>query len=125
MKKPDNAKERNLVKGALRRVFSRSELRRLAIQSSTIDYIDPERPRVKKWSKCSQCGKNTPTYQLECDHLEPIVPVNTTLENMSWDDVVERIWCSVDNLRAVCKDCHKKKTKLENRERRLNKKAEK
>lgn len=118
MQKPNNAKERGLIKGAIRRVFSRSELRREVIALSRIDYTDPERPRVTKWSRCSECLKPIPTYLLECDHIEPLVPLDKKLEDMTWDEVVERAWCDIANLRPVCKPCHKLKSKLENAERR-------
>lgn len=106
-------KERNLVKGALRRVFSRSELRQQAIAASRIQHSDPERPRVKKWSMCPLCEKPTPSYLMQVDHVEPIVPVNKTLEEMSWDEVVKRIWCDAGNLLAVCIPCHLLKSKQE------------
>lgn len=110
-------KERNLVKGALRRVFSRSDLRRQALAASVIPHTDPARPRVTKWSRCSDCQQPTPSYLIEIDHVQPIVPVHSSLQEMTWDDLVERLWCDPSNLRPVCKPCHKIKTKLEAKER--------
>lgn len=115
-------KERGLLKGAIRRVFSRSDLRRQAIEAVTIEHSDPKRPRVKKWGHCSTCGEVVPRYLLEVDHLEPVVPLDKTLESMSWDNLVERLWCDVKGLAAVCKLCHSSKTKAENAIRRSNKK---
>lgn len=126
LKKPDNNKERNLLKGSLRRLFSRSDIRRSVIDDSRITgYHNLDRPRVTKWSYCSDCNKNVPTYLMECDHIEPIIKIGEALENLSWDTVIERIWCAKDNLRAVCKDCHKIKSKKENAERRRLKKEAK
>lgn len=125
MKQPSNAKERNLLKGAIRRVFSRSELRRLVIDSSRIDYTDASRPRVKKWSFCPECKKEIPTYLMEVDHVNPIIRPGESLEELSWDTLVERVWCEFNNLKAICKDCHKIKTKAENAERRRLKKESK
>lgn len=119
MKKPDNAKERNLLKGAIRRVFSRSELRRKVLDASVINsYSDPTRPRVTKWCKCSGCGKMEPKYLMQVDHTEPLIPVNKSLEEMSWDEVINNTWCAEANLKPICKPCHKLKTKAENKERR-------
>lgn len=123
MKKPDNPKERNLIKGAIRRVFSRSDLRKKALQKSVVSHYDETRKRVTKWSKCPDCQQFTPTYQMEVDHVEPIIGLDESLEDLTWDVIVDRIWCSEDNLRAICKPCHKRKTKLENSERRKNKKV--
>lgn len=118
MKKPENAKERNLIKGAIRRVFSRSDLRKEVINNSRIEWYDPARPRVTKWSRCSDCQQATATYQMEVDHIVPLVPLGKKLEEMSWDEVVNRIWCDIVNLQPVCKPCHKAKSKVENAERR-------
>lgn len=123
MKNPPNAKERGLLKGAIRRVFSRSELRRQALELNSINHSDTTRPRVKKWVFCSYCGEIFPKYLAQVDHYEPLVPVDKALEDMSWDDVINRQWCDIMNLKPSCKDCHKEKTKEENKKRRLNKKA--
>lgn len=118
MKKPTNPKERNLIKGAIRRVFSRSDLRREALQRASIVHSDPLRPRVTKWVFCANCGVIFPSYLAQVDHILPLVPVNRTLNEMSWDEVVDRAWCDVDNLAVLDKDCHKLKSKEENQERR-------
>lgn len=116
-------KEKNLIKGALRRIFSRSDLRRKAVDNSTIPgYSDNTRPRVKKWSLCPECSTHTPTYQMEVDHISPIIQVQETLDMLDMIQLVDRIWCSLSNLIAICKPCHKIKTKLENKQRRLFKK---
>ena len=123
MKNPNMTnKERGLLKGAARRVFSRSELRRAALELSKINFSDPNRPRVKKWSRCPECNKNTPTYKMEVDHISPVIFYDQTLEDMSWDLLIDRIWCNIDNLRAICSDCHKIKT---SNERKLRKKRTK
>lgn len=116
------AKERNLLKGAIRRVFARSEIRRAVIAISVVNITFENRPRVKRWSLCPSCTKYIPTYQMVVDHIEPLVPISTSLEDMSWDTVVDRTWCEQNNLMAICKDCHKIKTKLENKERKRSKK---
>lgn len=118
-----SAKERGLLKGAIRRVFSRSDLRKQAIAIAKVDYTDPNRPRVKKWGRCAVCKELTPAYLLEIDHMVPIVPLDSSLEQMSWDDLVNRVWCPLDSLQAICKPCHKIKSSLENKQRRAAKKA--
>ncbi len=122
MQNPPNKKEKQLVKGAIRRVFSRSELRKLVMEQSKITYTDPNRPRVKKWSKCPECKQLTPTYLMEVDHILPVVGLSEKLEDLSWDTLIDRVWCSIDNLKAICKVCHKIKSKAEQKERRRLKK---
>lgn len=113
------AKERNLLKGAVRRVFSRSDLRRAVLEAATIQHFDLSRPRVKKWIQCAVCKQPSARYEAQVDHIDPIVPLHLTLEGMSWDTVVDRTWCEENNLQAICEDpCHKQKTKLEREARK-------
>jgi 5-methylcytosine-specific restriction endonuclease McrA len=124
LKKPDSKKERNLVKGAIRRVFSRSELRKRILDAAVVkDYSDPSRKRVTRWGKCAECGKLEPAYLLEIDHKEPIIPVGQTLDDMDWDEIIDSIWCDERKLQALCSECHYRKTKTENSERRRIKKV--
>jgi 5-methylcytosine-specific restriction endonuclease McrA len=119
------AKERNLIKGAIRRVFSRSELRRTIVEEARISHYDPDRPRVTKWGKCQKCLTPTALYQMEVDHNEPIIPVDKSLEMMTWDEIINRIFCDKQNLTALCKPCHSVKTKLENKQRAVARKERK
>lgn len=123
MTKPSNPKERNLVKGAIMRVFSRSELRRAVLDTADIQHLDPTRPRVKKWSLCRSCLTPTPKYLMQVDHVEPKVPLNKSLEEMTWDEVVDNTWCDITNLNPICIACHKIKSKLETQIRKRNKDA--
>lgn len=108
-----SVKERGLIKGALRRVFSRSDLRRQAIELSVVQHIDPNRLRVKKWSICPMCKRYIPTYKMQVDHVLPVIGIHETLEAMSWDLLVDRLWCDPKNLLAICEEDHKEKTRQE------------
>ena len=66
-------KERGLIKGALRRVFSRSELRQKIVSASLIDHSDPKRTRVKNWCVCNLCKQPTPKSYVAVDHIVPII----------------------------------------------------
>lgn len=126
MKKPVSPKERGLLKGAIRRVFSRSELRRQILDRALVkDYHDPSRKRVTRWCKCPGCKQMIPAYLMEVDHDDPIIPAGKTLEDMEWTEVIDRVWCDERNLVALCKNCHKAKTRIENAERRKLKKEKK
>lgn len=122
MNKRITPKERGLIKGALRRVFSRSDLRRKVLDASEIKHFDSSRPRVKKWSCCSSCSKIAPKYLMEVDHKLPVVPVTSAFSEMTLDELADRIWCLEDNLWAICESCHDLKSASENKERRKNKK---
>ncbi len=120
-----SAKERGLIKGALRRVFSRSDLRRATIDASRVEHSDPDRPRVKKWSRCPVCNQFIPTYLMEADHEDPIVPIDSSLEDMTASELVDRMWCDPKNLVAKCKNCHHTKSKCEQKARKQNKDGKK
>lgn len=126
MKNPRvTVKEKGLIKGALRRVFSRSELRKAVLDSSIVMYSDPERKRVKKWSRCNVCKLLHPTYQMEVDHLVPVVGFNEISIELTADTLIDRIWCEQNNLQVLCDPCHNLKTKTENKLRREFKKGNK
>ena len=118
-------KEQNLIKGAIRRVFSRSEIRRKIVELTVVQHTDDSRKRVKNWCKCPVCKQFIPKSYMQVDHVIPIVGITETLDDLSWDTVIDRIWCEENNLMAICKDCHKQKTKEENKQRRKAKKESK
>ncbi len=112
MNKPANSKERNLIKGAIRRVFSRSELRRQALAPYRIQH-QQEGKRTENWLWCPSCGVIYPAWQAEVDHIDPVIPIGHTLEDLTWDELIDRLWCELDNLQPLCSSCHKEKSKVE------------
>lgn len=119
-------KEWNLVKGALRRVFSRSELRRKVVDKTIVKgHVDDSRKRVKTWCKCSGCGAFTPKSYMEVDHRLPVVPLDKSLMDMSLEELVNNLWCDENNLAAICETCHDEKTKQEAKIRASNRKKRK
>ncbi len=120
------AKERGLLKGAFRRVFGRSELRRKIIDNNIITgYSNPKRKQVKFWVKCAECGEPEAKSNVQVDHIEPVVPIDSSFDQMSLDELADRMWCKESLLQLLCKPCHKVKTKAENKERRQLKKGKK
>lgn len=116
-------KEQSLLKGAMRRVFGRSDLRRKVIDSYIVQgYSDPKRKKVKYWIKCQECGTMEAKSNIQLDHLEPVIPIDRSFEDMSLDEVADRMWCEEKNFSPKCHECHHKKTGLENKERRRLKK---
>ena len=115
-------KERALIKGALRRVFSRSELRRRVLNAYAIEHQDTNRPRVSAWVWCAACGVVFPRYLAVVDHIDPLVPLHRVSEDMEPNELVDRLWCEENNLQALDKSCHKIKTRSESKARREFKK---
>ena len=117
------ARFNSFVKGALRAVCSKWGPIALC----------KKRARVRRgWYLCAGCKQEvvatTPAvYQSGkkkgqpyrrknaiVDHIEPIVPAEGFT---TWDEVVRRMFCEVDNLQLLCHDCHQLKCAEERKER--------
>ena len=84
--------------------------------------------------KCESCFKIWPLTlpplpwkkrkrkNIQADHREPIVPVSGFT---TYDQWIERCFVWAEGFDALCWECHTKKTKEENAERRAIKKASK
>lgn len=119
-------KELNLIKGNLRRTFGRSELRQKVIQDAIVKgYHDPKRKAVKFWVKCETCGKMEAKSNVQVDHKITVIPLDRSFEELSVDEVIDRMWCDPGNLAIICKPCHYIKTRFENKERRRIRKEKK
>ncbi len=119
------AKERGLIKGAIRRAFARSELHQRISSRTRIEHSDPNRPRCSKWSFCEECGLIIPTWTTSVDHIQSVIPLNSSMEEMSMDELINNIWCEESNLQVLCDPCHTQKTKEENKIRKQFKDAKK
>ncbi len=117
--------DKQLIKSALRRAFSRSELRRSVIDAWTVPHhSDPKRPRVKNWCRCSQCSKLDAKSYTQVDHIIPVIRTSEDMDAIPAFELVNRVFCAVSNLVAICKPCHYAKTKEENKARRAWRKAQ-
>jgi len=72
---------------------------------------------------CTCCGEEVPASILVgrkriknilIDHIKPVVPVEGWV---SWDDCIENMFSEIDNLQALCHECHSKKSTSEVSER--------
>lgn len=112
------------VFSALRRIFRRSPMynqalkqakREVRITGKTKDNIR----RIK--FKCAICGELFDKKEVDCDHVKPVIPLEglPILNGLPDCNVyIARLFCSVDNLQVLCKQCHKVKSKQENQERK-------
>jgi 5-methylcytosine-specific restriction endonuclease McrA len=75
------------------------------------DGINPATGRKCKLHKCSICSSLSPKNAMRVDHIEPIV--DPSVGFVSWDLFIDRLFCEVSNLQALCEECHTRKTKVE------------
>ena len=89
----------------------------------------PPRNEVKKrckiegkpgWYKCELCKLER--ERIDIDHIQPCIPVTGFT---TWDNYITSRFVTADKLQGICKDCHSKKTKEENKIRRENKRRTK
>lgn len=73
---------------------------------------DPNRPG---WWICEKCKQSR--ERIEVDHIIPCIRPADGFT--SWDDYINsRFVETADKLQALCKECHREKSKAENKERR-------
>jgi len=66
---------------------------------------------------CNICEKEIMRSEAQVDHKIPVTPL------VGWDDwngFIDRMFCPIEDLQVVCRECHKVKTLHENQLRRLN-----
>jgi len=107
----------NAILQCLKRCFSRSATHRTVLVRSIHPTIVG--PRGGKQYVCAQCLKTFGQGGIQVDHIEPVIPVNKRAREMSWDLIINRLFCVVGNLQVLCKKCHKIKSEVE-REQRKN-----
>ena len=84
-------------------------------------YKNGNQKKVQQF-KCRECAELFGTKEVQVDHIDPVVSVERGFTD--WNDYIDRLFCSVDNLQVLCKPCHKVKSKIENATRRNNAKDE-
>lgn len=112
---------KNAIRGAIRQVWSRySEARREALYNAKT--TKPRKNINGKLSKrpnvaytCAICQNEFKSTEVEVDHL---IPVGKTPEfppdnSNDWNEWILRLFCSVDNLRVLCKPCHRIKSNID------------
>ncbi len=67
--------------------------------------------RVAQHYQCNVCGLEFTNKDMEVDHIKPIINPKTGFKD--WNQFVKNLFCDSDNLQAICKECHKTKTKAE------------
>jgi 5-methylcytosine-specific restriction endonuclease McrA len=75
--------------------------------------------------RCSSCKEFFKKPDFVVDHIEPVIPVEGLPQRDGLPDFnvyAVRLFCEKENLQGLCKTCHDKKSKAENKDRRDSKK---
>ena len=111
------------ILSAIKRCFSRSPLHRDVLTKAK--HLTEKGPKGGARYTCADCGDHFAQGKVQVDHISPVIPVDVTARDMSWDEIVDRIFCPPGNYQTICVDCHKVKSKEENKLRRSLKKDKK
>lgn len=66
-----------------------------------------------KEEKYPDLVRGTKRKYLQMDHIESVIPYDSSTKEMSLDEMIPRIYCHEDNLQYICKSCHSSKTAKE------------
>lgn len=62
-------------------------------------------------------SKNVQMEKCQADHKLPVIPIQKNWQ-WSWDDFINNLFCSIDNLQNICTVCHNKKSAEEAQRRK-------
>jgi len=124
-KRKSKYNENSVIRGAIRRVFSRSplvqEVRRAGRQDR-VQYNKNGKPSKKKavFYLCAKCGSWHRAKNSSVDHKFPVV--DPLVGFVDWNTFVARLFCNAKDLQILCDKCHNKKTAEERKIRTATKK---
>lgn len=101
----------------------KNEAKKLYRVQVQIGYYKNGKPKFKFQWKCAKCLNLFDEQQVEMDHIQEVVPVETGFTN--WEDYITRTFVQPDGYQCLCKACHKEKTDAANQERKIHRDARK
>jgi len=92
----------SLIRNTLRLKWMRSDPnRKLALKKVSVG---------KNNYYCKKCRKVYDKKQIEVNH---IIPVGSFNEFSQFEEFYTKLFCNIENLEAICKECHKKETEIQ------------
>lgn len=100
------------IRSALRAAFNRYPVK-FAAKKAAERTVTGQRHRYEY--KCAECTQWFKGNEVQVDHIKP---AGSLKEYTDIPQFVENLFCEVDNLQLLCKECHKAKTAAERRARK-------
>lgn len=97
----------SFVRSAIRGAFRRWPPKWDALREAYAGTKNSKSGRMAKHYKCGKCRKLFTQTSIQIDHKTPIGRCAT------WDEFIGKLFCEKENLQALCKECHLKKTRKE------------
>lgn len=106
------ARYRTFIKTLIRSGFRRYPNKFAVLKNAEVGRkINKKTGKLAMHYRCAKCRKHHVRLDMEVDHIIPIV--NPAIGFTTWDDYIYAHFCAIENLQALCKPCHKKKTAKE------------
>jgi len=124
MKKRPPYNQNSMIRGAIRRTFSRSPVVREVLMAGRreVPKYNKDGSLAKKPAvqyQCEVCSTWVSSTKVSVDHIDPVISVDDGF--VDWNQFVDRLFCDKTNLQRICDDCHDKKTASERFERMYKK----
>lgn len=106
------ARFNSFVKSALRSASMRWPPKYLCLRTAATEKkVNPKTGRVAQHFLCNSCKQQFPQKDVSVDHISPLI--NPEIGFTSWDELINNLFCEVENLQVLCRDCHQIKTTKE------------
>lgn len=99
---------KRLVKGGIRRAMRRTvqfknTLQQARVELPPLTLKDGSIGKKKQVRfRCAICGELFPQKNVAVDHINPCIPLYSSEEEMSYDEIVKGIVCEESNLQVLC-----------------------
>jgi len=111
------ARFKSFVTSALRAASRRWPPKYKALKEAFVGkQVNAKTGKLAMHYKCVACQKLYVASDVQVDHIKPVVDPKKGF--VSWDDLINRIFCEIEKLQVLCKPCHKIKTDQEKAERK-------
>jgi 5-methylcytosine-specific restriction endonuclease McrA len=91
--------------------FAKGAMRRASLMWPPISECRKLARRDRGKYECAMCHELFGAKECHVDHRNPVVDIIKGWE--SWDVFIDRLFCGVENLDLLCKNCHDSKTRME------------
>lgn len=106
-------RKKTFITGTLRGGFRKYPPKYECLKAAYIGKkINEKTKRLSSHYVCKSCNKEYPTSEVNVDHINPVVNPETGFT--TWDEYIDNMYCSIENLQVLCDECHDIKTREEN-----------